>query len=217
MKQFVSIIIIILTCLTLNAQKLSIGSEFGFISSVNSDYKLAEIENRRNTYYVGLNINYNINNKLEFTSGLHYLRQGYKHSTCYTFKDGVKNELVGKLDYLILPIALNIYIGKSNKFFTTIGLYNGVNMKAAQDYPDQIGGCEIYYPKDISNVTQKYLFGGMFGFGYKFFENDKINLNSIIRYYQGFNNIMKNPYNDDLIWKDKYSSLLISLTFNYKM
>lgn len=215
MKQAIKLAIILLACTPIKAEKLSIGIEAGFISSKNTQYKFSEIENRRNTYYSGMHLNYRLNEKIELITGLHFLKQGYKKTTCYIFEEGVKNELVRKLDYLIIPVMLNIHIEKTNNFFITIGLYNGLNVKAAQDYPKQIGGCLVGNPKDISNSTQKYLLGGIIGLGYQFYKNDNFQLSSRIKYFQGLNNIKRNPYSTYNPWNDKYSSLLISLTLNY--
>ena len=206
-----------MTSSALFAQKFSIGGETGVISSINTDYKVADFENRRNTYYAGLNFNYSYNERITFATGLHYMQQGFRHETCYIFEEGVKNELVGKLDYFILPISLNLSLGKSNRFIATIGMYGGINVNAAQDYPEPIGGCKIYYPRDVSDVTQKYVFGGLVGMGFKIYENEKIEFKSMIKYYQGLSNTMKNPYTDDIIWRDKYSSLLITLALDYKL
>lgn len=199
------------------AQNISIGGEVGFISSINTDFKVTDFENRRNTYYVGLNLNYNYTQKITFVSGLHYLQQGYKHKTCYIFEEGVKNELVGKLDYILLPISINLNLGKSNRLITTIGVYGGRNVNAVQDYPEPIGGCEIYYPSDISNVTSKLIFGGLVGMGLKIYESEKIVLKSMLKYYQGLSNSMSNNHSYDIVWKDKYSSLLMTVTLDYKL
>lgn len=217
MKQVVSLVIILFICTAMKAEKFSIGVESGIVSSKNTKYKFTEIENRRNTYYIGLNANYKLNKKIELTTGIHFLRQGYKRTTCYIFEEGVKNELVGKLNYQIVPVLFNLYIGKTNKFWTSIGIYNGLNGKAAQDYPKQIGGCLKGYPKDISSSTKKYVVGGIIGLGYHFFEKDNFQLSSRIKYFQGINNIKKNPYSSLNFWNDKYSSLLISFALNYNI
>jgi len=217
MKSTIFLILIIITISPLFAQKISIGGEAGGISSINTDYEVKDFENRRNTYYVGLNLNYNYTEKITFTTGLHYLQQGYKHKTCYIFEDGVKNELVGKLDYILLPISLNYNLGKSNRIITTIGVYGGMNVNAIQDYPEPIGGCEIYYTRDISNVTRKLIFGGLVGLGFKLYESEKIVLKSMLKYYQGFSNSMSNNHPYDIVWKDKYSSMLLTFTLDYKL
>jgi len=206
-----------MTTSTLFAQKFSIGGEAGAISSVNTDYKVTDIENRRNTYYAGLNFNYNYNEKITFSTGLHYLQQGYKFETCYIFEEGVKNELVSKLDYILIPISINLNLGKSNRFITTIGVYGGQNVNAAQDYPEPIGGCKIYYPRDISNVTQKFVVGGLIGMGFKIYESEKIVFKSMLKYYQGLSNTMSNYHPYGIVWKDKYSSMLITFTLDYKL
>lgn len=211
------LILAIITPSLIFAQKISIGGEIGFISSKNTDYQLVDIQNRRNTYYSGINLNYNYNERITLTTGIDYLQQGYRHKTCYIFEEGVKNELVGKLDYLILPVSINFHIGKRNKFITTIGVYGGWNINASQDYPEIIGGCEIYYPKDISNATQKYIFGSLLGVGYNIYQNEKIEIKSLLKYYLGISNTMSNNHPHDIVWKDRYSSLLMTFTISYKL
>lgn len=210
------ILTIIMTASKLFAQDFSIGNETGIISSINSDYKVTDFENRRNTYYSGFNFNYKYSDRLSYTAGFHYLRQGYKHETCYIFEDGVKNQLVGKIDYLIIPATVNIHILKSQRLTATFGFYGAYNIKAVQDYPDPIGGCEIYYIEDLKDLTCNFSFGGIAGLGYKIIKNDKLQLIPMIKYYQGLCNSYNNPYPGVDINR-KYSSLLITLTFNYNL
>lgn len=218
LKRFtIFLILAIINSSIIIAQKVSIGGEFGLISSKNTNYKLTDIQNRRNTYYSGINFNYKYNEIITLTAGIDYLKQGYKHKTCYIFEEGVKNELVGKIDYLILPLSSNFYIGRRNKLIITIGAYGGWNINAKQEYPEIIGGCEIYYPEDISNVTQKYMFGGLFGIGYNIYQNEKIEIKSMLKYYQGISNTMSNNHPHDIVWKDRYSSLLMTFTIDYKL
>lgn len=206
-----------MTTSPLFAQKISIGGETGFISSINTDYKVTDVENRRNTYYVGLNLNYNYTDKIAFSTGLHYLQQGYKHKTCYIFEEGMKNELVGKLDYILIPISVNFNLGKSNRLITTIGAYGGMNVNAVQDYPEPIGGCAIYYAENISSVTSKLIIGGLVGIGFKIYESEGMVLKSMLNYYQGLSNSMSNNHSYDIVWKDKYSSLLIKFIIEYRL
>ncbi len=218
MKPTLTILITLLVTTSTFGQNFSIGSEVGIISSINTDYKITDIENRRNTFYSGLNLNYKYDNRLSFTTGLHYLRQGYRHSTCYIFEEGVKNELIGKIDYLTIPVTANIHFLKSRKLITTFGLLGAYNIKAVQDYPEPIGGCEIYYIPDLTDFTRKYSISGIIGIGYKFFENDKVELISNIKYYQGLTNTFNNPF-PDITWniKEQYSSILLTFSFNYKL
>ncbi len=209
--------LIILTSISYSfGQKLSLGSEVGFISSINKDFEFNGIENRRNSYFVGLNLNYKYNDRLSFTSGLHYLRQGYRHSTCYFFEEGVKNELVGKIDYLTIPFSANIHLLKSRRLIFSFGLIGGYNIKAVQDYPNPIYGCEIYYLKDLRTTIKQHSVYGSIGIGYKLLDNDKFELISNIRYIHGLINIMKNPYQYITLF-DRYSSFLLSIGFNYKL
>jgi len=216
-KSTILTFLIILTSISFSfGQKISLGSEVGFISSINTDFKIIDIENRRNSYFIGLNLNYKYNDRLSFTSGIHYLRQGYRHSTCYIFEEGVKNQLVGKIDYLTIPISANIHLLKSRRLITSFGLIGGYNIKAVQDYPNPIGGCEIYYEPDLTRTIKDYSVYGSIGIGYKLLDNDEFELISNIRYFQGLTNIMKNPY-PNITWVDRHSSLLLSIGFNYKL
>lgn len=219
MKSKITILtfLIILTSISFSfGQKFSLGSEVGFISSINTDFKITDIENRRNSYFIGLNLNYKYDDRLSFTSGLHYLRQGYRHSTCYIFEEGVKNQLVGKIDYLTIPISANIHLLKSRRLITSFGLIGAYNIKAVQDYPNPIGGCLIYYEPDLTKTRKQYSVYGNIGIGYKLLDNDKIELISYIRYFQGLTNTMKNPF-PNITWVDRHSSLLLSIGFNYKL
>ncbi len=212
------ITMILMTTTVVFGQKFSIGGEFGVISSINNDYKGTDFENRRNTYYGGLNFNYKYNDRLSFSTGLHYLRQGYRHSTCYIFEEGVKNQLVGKIDYLTIPVSANIHFLESRKLIATFGLLGGYNIKSVQDYPEPIGGCEIYYSPDLSSSTQDFSISGIVGLGYKVFENENIELISSLKYYQGLTNTFRNSIGEmPVIVRRKYSSALMTIDFNYKL
>jgi Outer membrane protein beta-barrel domain len=225
MKTTLTILITIMTITFSFGQKFSLGSEVGIISSISTKYNITDFKNRRNTYYNGLNLNYHFNDRLSFTTGFHYLRQGYRHSTCYTFKEGVKNELVGKIDYLTIPISANIHLLKSKKLMATFGLVGGYNIKAAQDYPRAIGGCKIYYISDLAPSTKKYSISGIVGIGYKILENDKFELISNVKYYQGFSNSYNNPNSDTEVRMGgvylkidrKHSSAVMTMNFNFKI
>jgi hypothetical protein len=145
------------------SQKVSLGSEVGIVSSINTDFNIINIENRRNSYFIGLNLNCKYYNRVSFTTGFQYLRQGYRHSTCYTFEEGVKNQLVGKIDYLAIPISANIHLLKSRRLITSFGLIGAYNIKAIQDYPKPIGGCEIYYEPDLTKTIKLHSVYGNIG------------------------------------------------------
>ena len=210
--------LLFITSTTVFGQKFSIGAEFGVVSSINDDYKLTDYEHRRNTYYAGLNFNYKHNERVTYSTGLHYLKQGYRHSTCYIFDEGVKNQLVGKIDYLIIPVTANISFLKSRNLIATIGLLGGYNIKAVQDYTEPKGGCEIYYARDLTTTTQNLSLSGIVGIGYKIFENEKIELIPMVKYYQGLTNTFKNPYSDLPLNTDrKYSAALLTFNLNYQL
>ena len=104
MKRILTFLFLFILATSAIGQKFSIGSEVGIISSINTGYKLTDYQNRRNTYYAGININYQVVSSLSFTTGFHYVRQGYRHATCYIFEDGEGIDLVGKFDYLSIPV-----------------------------------------------------------------------------------------------------------------
>lgn len=172
MKTKLLLVIALLASQLLIGQKISIGPEIGVISSFDTGYKFTDFENRRTTYFTGVNVNYQLNKQFTVSSGLQYLRLGYQHETCYEFPEGVKNRLVGKIDYLILPLEMKYHFGNARKFYTTIGLLVGYNIKAVQDYPERIGGCEIYYFPDISGSVDDFGLGGNVGLGYTIFSNE---------------------------------------------
>lgn len=211
MKKSIITLCLLLLCSILNAQKVSIGGELGFISSGAIGDGVLKLEKRRNSYYVGANVNYRLNANFEITSGLHYLRQGSKDSTYYIFEDGVDNELTVQLDYLIVPVAVNYYFGGSKRFVATFGFYGGLNVKAAIDYPERIGGYFIGIPRDISEFTHKYLFGGIVGVGYKIYESSKMQISPMFKYYQGISDISSGPA------EVRYNSVLATLVFSYKI
>lgn len=216
MRIILTFVITLVTVTISNGQKFSVGGEFGLISSINTDYKVTDFENRRNSYYTGLNLNYKYDDRLSFTTGFHYLRQGYRHSTCYIFEEGVKNELVGKFDYLAIPLSVNIHLLKSRKLIATFGLLGAYNIKAVQEHPERIGGCSIYYIPDLSDRTQDNSLSGIVGIGYKILEIEKFEIIPTIRYFHGLNNSFKNPYTDiPLKIERKYSSAVLTVNFNY--
>ncbi len=212
-------IFVILTLMATSSivgQRISIGGEFGVISSINNDYIVTDFENRRNTYQIGLNFNFKSNDILSFSTGIHYYKLGYRHSTCYLFEDGVKNQLVGKVDYLTIPVSANIHLLNSRKLITTFGFLGGYNIQAIQDYPEPIGGCEIYYIPNLKSNSQEFSLTGIVGIGYKIFETDKIELIPMFQYHQGLTNTYKNPIHNLNIDK-KYSAALLTVKLNYKL
>lgn len=218
MKKILTILITLMATTSSFGQKFSVGSEVGIISSINTNYKITDFKNRRNTYYSGVNFNYKYDSRVTFTTGFHYLRQGYRYSTCYIFEEGVKNQLVGKIDYLAIPITANIHFLKSRKLITTLGLLGAYNIKAVQDHPEPIGGCYIFYIPDLTDFIKNYSVSGIIGLGYKVFETEKVELISSIKYYQGITNTFNNPYTDTSLNIDrKYSSAVMTINFNYKL
>lgn len=204
-------------------QKFSLGSELGIISSINTESEGADFENRRNTYYTGFKINYNFNDLLSLSTGFHYLRQGYKNSIESIFGEGSKNELIGKIDYHAIPILANIHFLKSRKIIVSLGFLASFNSKAIQESYLNIGDKEVYSTSRISEYTKDKAYFGIVSAGFKLFENDKVELISSIKYYQGLTDIYINPLKDDPYLFDlfnierKFSSTLLCFIFNYKL
>jgi hypothetical protein len=218
MKTILIFFLSVYSITSLIGQNFSIGPEVGINSSISSAYKPFDMENRRNTYIIGINLQYHFIDRVSFTSGLHYLRQGYKHSTCYLFKPGVKNELIGKFDYLAVPIIANLHLLKSRKMIISIGLLGAFIIKAGQDYPERIGGCDLGYVSNLSLVTEKFSCLGIIGAGYKIFEKNKFELISYLKYYHGLSNTYKEAAENPFINIDRrFSSTLLTLNFNYKI
>ncbi|WP_191907097.1 outer membrane beta-barrel protein [Adhaeribacter soli] len=217
MKNTLSLLFLLFISTILNAQHFSFGIETGVISSTSNKYSAFDFENRRDTYYSGLNTTYYFNQSVSATVGFHYLRQGDKEPTpeCYQYTDGIRKEMTVKRDYLIIPLTVNFHLGNSNKFLTSIGVFGGYNVKAFRDYPKPISGCKIGVPTDLTHTTADFIFGGIVGAGYKVFENDKFQVTPMIKYYQGISNTF--PKMEPFKVENRYSSALLTLNLNYKI
>ena len=217
MKNLFSLLFFLFIATTLNAQHFSLGVESGVISSTNSDYSIFNVENRRTTYYSGLNSTYHFNQRVSVTTGFHYLRQGDKEPTptCFLYEEGIKKEMVAKIDYLIIPLTVNFHLGAANKFQTSVGIFGGYNVKAFNDYPEPMGGCDLFVSTDLSYTTTNFSFGGILGAGYTVFENDKLQITPMIKYYQGISNTF--PKMEHFKIENRYSSALLTLNLNYKI
>lgn len=212
-----SILISLFIGFNISAQKISLGVESGIISSLNSDYEFSDIENRRNTYFIGINANYHLNKFISINTGLHYMRQGYKHETCYLWEDGFDYDIVGKIDYLNTPLYFDFNLGKNNRIITSIGVNSQFNIQAIQDYPVPTGGCEIFYAPDLSDTYNSVSFSGMLGLGYKIINTDKLELSSMIRFIQGLDNTYSNRQAIQVYHERKYHSGLLTMRLNYKI
>ena len=194
---------------SLFSQRLSIGLEAGISSSRNTKYEFSTSENRRTSFNAGINLNYAISQTLSINSGLHYLRQGYTHETCYIFPEGVENKLVGKFDYLMIPLAANIHLLKSKKLVVNFGINGAYNVKAAQDHPEALGGCSIGYIRNLKNTTKDFNLIGSTGIGYKIFQNVKNELLLMMKYYHGLANYNNTDY--------KNNSFLVNMVYNFRI
>ncbi|MDP2189165.1 MAG: outer membrane beta-barrel protein [Sphingobacteriaceae bacterium] len=218
MKHF-AFVVFLLTSTTAFGQKLSVGAELGAISSISESYESTDFNNRRHTYLAGVKLNYAYNTRLSFSTGLQYLRLGYRRTTCYIFEEGVKNELTGKIDYLVVPLLANVHMLRSRRLVFTFGLLPGVNIKAVQDHPDPIGGCLIGYIKDLRPYTQSFTLKGQLGLGYTLFETERLKGLVGVSFVRGFSNNIRNPYDfpTPSSWERRYHATALSLGAAYKL
>lgn len=142
------------------------------MSSLNSNYAMSDWDNRRQAFNGGINLSYSLRPRLSISSGFHILSQGYQHTTCYWFREEVKNRLVGKLDYLSIPLVVNLHAGKEGRLYFSAGLYGAYNIRAVQQHPEPLGGCDIYYIPDLSERTKDIHFGAILGLGYRILDLD---------------------------------------------
>lgn len=208
MRKYLVLFICLFISLPNFGQKLSIGLETGFISSLNTTQGNKDFENNRNTFFTGFTLDYQINNKLSIQSGIQYLRQGYQHSTCYIYPESIENKLIGELDYVALPLTAKLSIGKNNRFFVFLGGYGAYNINARQRYPDPLGGCQIYYPSNIRDNVYDAHFGAIAGVGFKLIDNDNLTLDANAKYYHSLGGI--NDYGDN-------RSLILDLSLKVKL
>lgn len=195
-----------------HGQKVAHDVELGLISSLNTDYKYSDFKNRRNTFYLGYNVNlYTKSPLLSFTSGVHYIRQGYQHKTCYFFEPGVRNLLVGKVDYLAVPLQVNFHLLQSRDLVFSLGTWIGYNIKAKQDYPKAIGGCQLLYIEDLSSVTKDFSTNAQIALKYRILERSKYNIYIGTKYFHGLTNIA----NFSNVQRRNHSHVL-SLSYEFK-
>ncbi len=192
------------------SQRLSIGLEGGISSSRNTEYEFSASENRRTSFNAGINLNYALSKTLFISSGLHYLRQGYTHETCYFFPEGVENKLVGKFDYLMIPLTANIHLLKSKKLIANFGVNGAYNIKAAQDHPEALGGCRIGYIRNLKSTTSDFALIGTTGIGFKIFQKTKKELLLMMKYYHGLTNYRTRGDN-------KNNSILVNMIYNFRI
>lgn len=208
MKIYIILGILLLLSIPSFAQGLSIGIETGGIYSKQSNIEETLFDPQRKTFYVGANVNYPFKKRGSLTTGLHYLRQGYKHSTCHIYPEGVENLLIGKLDYVTLPLSVNFHFDKKRRLYTGLGTYFAFNLFAKQDFAPPRGGCQIFYPEDIQGSIYNLYVGAMASIGYKFFDNEYFHFDALLKYYRSIRGISYYASN---------RSLLFTVSFNYKL
>ena len=80
-----------------------------------------------NGFTGGLYINYNINKRLSFKSGIIYERKGYRDSFNATYSNGSSGvfETENNLDYIVMPLLIRANYGNNIRFFVNGGPYLG--------------------------------------------------------------------------------------------
>lgn len=175
-------------------QRIAYGIELGGIVSRDMRFELRNAQNYRYTYFAGTNVLVSPGNKVGYITGIHYLRQGYQHSTCYLVEPGTNSNLIGKVDQIAIPFGIRGSLFKSNRFFGELGLYGAYNIKAFADVPVAIGGCEIGYVSDLRPMTQPWSLGSMVGLEYVISTNHRKEFGVNLRYYQGLSNSAKSTF-----------------------
>src|SRR5690606_10888776 len=104
------------------------------------------------------------------------------------FEVGVKNQLIGKIDYLAVPVLANMHLLPSRNLILSIGFLSAFNIQAIQEHPEPIGGCDFGYISDLSDFTNDLSFSGMVGIAFTIFKTPQFEVISSLKYYQGFTN-----------------------------
>lgn len=193
---------------TLCGQKFTLGSEVGVISTLSYGYSSVDFNSRRNTYFTGLNITYKLSSRVSLSSGMYYVRQGRNFNTCTYNTDETKYDVTNKYDNLAMPLTINFHLLKSRKLIINTGILGAYNLMAINEFA-KITNCETSYPTYLSSDTQDFSLIGTLGFGYKFFENDKIECISTLKWFQSIRK-NRNP-------EPRYTSTIVAFSFNYKL
>jgi hypothetical protein len=198
------------------AQAFSIGAESGWISSREMRYPIDGYEFFRNSVHAALDFQYSLNPKTAVSIGFAYLQFGFQHPTCFFFEEGVKNKLVGKFDYLSLPLSVIYFLGKKNRIGIHAGTYLAFNLRAVQQHPEPIGGCLIYYVPDLKHVTQEVNFGFHLAASTRISERNKSELRMKLTYIKGLSNSFKNT-NPGVNIERYFEAYTIGMTYRYKI
>ncbi|MEM7657078.1 MAG: outer membrane beta-barrel protein, partial [Bacteroidota bacterium] len=149
------------------AQTLQFSVETGWLSSLNTDYALSDWQHRRQAWMGGLKVRYARNERWTIGTGAQWLQQGYQDVTCYVDEQGNPPPLFGKRNYLGIPFFVERKLGKQGHWLVQAGPYLAFNVKASQEYDEGVGGCALYYIRDLRGFTHDLYVGGTAGVGYR--------------------------------------------------
>jgi len=189
MKTKLFFIFILLLPFSVSAQKATIGPAFSFLLSNNSQFDFSSFDNKRASISYGINYSKQISTKFFLETGFQYLAQGAQYKSCLAFPEGEEHNIVIKRDYLIIPLNLMYGIGSTNNWKLSLGLYGAYNVKAIQDYPEPIGGCNRGYPRDITGNTERFYLGFSTGIYYIVFSNELFEINLGVDYFKNLTQI----------------------------
>ena len=188
-----------------SAQHTTIGPELSFLLSNNSEFEFSSFNNKRASFSYGVNFARQLSNKIYLETGFQYLTQGAKYETCYTFPEGEPNKIVVKRDYVIVPLNVLYGIGPNNNIKGTLGLFGAYNVKAIQDYPEPIGGCNIGHPRDLTNNTEQFYLGLLTGLSYVVFSNEILEIELGLEYYKNLTQINNFVNNNSIGLSSKFN------------
>ncbi len=166
------------------AQKLSFGVEAGLISSQPYNSFFSSLKSRRNSFNIGLNLNYQISESISLTTGLHYLRQGYKRKIWFGLDPVEEVKVVDKFDNLAVPLAVNFHLLKSKRLMVQLGINVVYNFNTKLDNIEFSA-----YQNDISSNLRNFNLQTTFGIGYKIIKNEDSDLSIMLKSSPGISNI----------------------------
>ena len=145
---------------------------------------------------LGLNFQYNFNEKLFLRSGLHYAKKGYKVDYNFTFIDAndpfIPKESNLKIHGIGIPVIMGYYLKNGTKFkvSSSIGFINEIVIKIAETstYEDN----STRDSKNLSNELPKFFLSTQFNIGVEYHINEKIYFNIEPYFRYGFNKIGDN-------------------------
>ncbi len=178
-------------CLPVFGQRIAFSLESGGILSRDQRFDYFGISYYRKSYFLGADVLVSPKNKTSYVAGIHYLRQGYQHSTCYIVAPGANSNLIGKIDQLAIPFLIRKKLFNSDQLFASLGLYVAHNVRAFADVPVAIGGCEIGYVSDLRPMNKLWSAGSVVGLEYVVHQKERHELGLHLRYYQGISNAAK--------------------------